>query len=358
MRRVGIALLMMMTTSAGLSPAFAQDEGDNAVLKVGISPFAPFVLEEPPPQGYSIDLWEKVAANLGRKFELVRCTGAADKVNRLIAGELDVAIGGLTTTQERETKIDFTHPTYRSGLGIMLAGTAERPALWERVGGALARTNSSVAIAFFAMVFIAGNLIWLIERDRDSFSKAYLPGVFEGMYWAVVTASTVGYGDKAPLKVAGRILAMLLIVISLPLFAVFTAELASAFTLQEISATVRGPSDLVGRRVGVVRGTLSAQFAASQGLEVRQWDRAQEMYQGLRDGKVGAVIYDSPSLKYYAQTDGADSVHMVPGTFEIRDLAIATQQGSTLREQINRALLDLEQTNELSELRVKWLGSD
>ncbi|MEO1334595.1 MAG: transporter substrate-binding domain-containing protein, partial [Myxococcota bacterium] len=209
----------------------------------------------------------------------------------------------------------------------------------------------------FGVVFIAGHLVWLLERGRETFDDRYFVGVFEGIYWAIVTASTVGYGDKAPVRYGGRILAMLVIIISLPMFALFTAELASVFTLQSISASVRGPEDLKGRKVGVVRGTSSASFAAGRGLDIRQWDSADEVYTGLAEGKVAAVIYDAPSLTYYAQTRGVDTVHLVHETFDIRDLALATQQGSPLREELNRALLDLKSSGELTELRVKWFGT-
>ena len=327
-------------------------------LRVGLSSFPPFVITQPTPTGYSVDLWTEIAARIGRPYRFVECEGVAAKLEKVRRGELDVAIGGLTTSAEREAQVDFTHPVYRSGLAIMLPGPADDPPLWSRVGNALAATNSGVIIAFFVVVLVAGHLIWFIERGRDSFDERYLPGVFEGIYWAMVTASTVGYGDKAPVKATGRVLAMLVIVISLPMFALFTAELASAFTLQSITASVRGPEDLQGRRVGVIRGTSAAKFAAQRGLSIRQWDRAQDVYEGLAQGKVAAVIYDAPSLKYYAQTDGADSVHMVRRSFDIRDLALATPQGSPLREQINRVLLELEASGKLTELRAKWFGGD
>ncbi len=330
---------------------------DSSELRVGISPFAPFVVDGPSPEGYSIDLWEEISRRIDRKYKFVMCKGAADKLERLQRGELDVAIGGLTTSRERESQIDFTHATYRSGLGIMLAGQPTPPTVWDRISGALSRANSTIVIAFILFVVVAGNLVWLFERGKDSFDRRYLPGLFEGMYWVVVTASTVGYGDKAPLKYSGRILAMIIIIISLPMFALFTAELASAFTLQSITAAVSGPEDLIGKKVGVIRGTSSARFAAERGLSLRQVDNAEQMYETLLDNKVAAVIYDAPSLKYFEQTEGQDKVYLAERTFDIRDLAIATRQGSALREQINRAILDLEATGEMTELRVKWFGS-
>lgn len=342
--------------------AWAQDDAPETgeppkKLRVGISPFAPFVIPGATPKGYSIDLWHSIAADLGRPYELVTCTGAADKLDRLESGELDVVIGGLTVTPEREVQVDFTHPSFRSGLAILLPGVGDEPSLWSRLMYALGRTKSTVVLAFFILVIVAGNLIWLAERGKDAFSDKYSTGVFEGIYWAVVTASTVGYGDKAPAKPLGRVLAMLVIIISLPMFAFFTAELASAFTVIDTQANVTRPEDLKGRRVGVIRGTASATYSAQLGLKIKQWDKVDDLYSALESGRIDAVIYDAPSLSYYAQTKGADRVHVAGPAFNITNLAMATRTASPLRELVNRSLLKLDQDGTQRDLRVKWFAA-
>ena len=87
-----------------------------------------------------------------------------------------------------------------------------------RVGFVPANTNTG------AMTLNAGGVGVKALRDPDgdatvagAVDDRYGPGVFEGIYWAVVTASTVGYGDKAPVRPLGRVLAMLVIIISLPM---------------------------------------------------------------------------------------------------------------------------------------------
>ena len=44
------------------------------------------------------------------EHEFVECTGVADKLKRLKEGRIDIAIGGITITEEREEIFDFTHP--------------------------------------------------------------------------------------------------------------------------------------------------------------------------------------------------------------------------------------------------------
>ncbi|MRI65653.1 potassium channel protein [Gracilibacillus thailandensis] len=54
------------------------------------------------------------------------------------------------------------------------------------------------------LMIMFGSLIHLIEPD-------HFPSVFDGIWWAIVTGSTVGYGDYVPLSTIGKIIAILLI---------------------------------------------------------------------------------------------------------------------------------------------------
>jgi len=77
-------------------------------LKVGISPFSPFVMsagEEP--IGVSIDFWRRIALKLNVEYEFVECKGVADKLKRLREGQIDIAIGGITITEQREESLFF-----------------------------------------------------------------------------------------------------------------------------------------------------------------------------------------------------------------------------------------------------------
>jgi ABC-type amino acid transport substrate-binding protein len=166
----------------------------------------------------------------------------------------------------------------------------------------------------------------------------------------------VGYGDKAPVRWTGRFLAGLVIIVALPLFALFTAELASTFTLHEIDSRIRGPNDLVGRSVGVVRGTTSVRAGVEAGARVIQYETATEAYAALHERLVEAVVYDVPSLRYQSQQPGNERLAVVGAAFRPQQLAIAVAEDSPLREKLNRALLRLEENGRLSEIRTHWFG--
>lgn len=54
------------------------------------------------------------------------------------------------------------------------------------------------------------------------------PTIFEGIWWAIVTASTVGYGDYAPKTTVGRLLAFLVIMFGIGVVSFFVTSLASS----------------------------------------------------------------------------------------------------------------------------------
>ena len=69
----------------------------------------------------------------------------------------------------------------------------------------------------------------VVERlvDPDTFDNVWL-----GMWWAIQTVTTVGYGDVVPGSTAGKVIASFLMLGGLALFAVVTGAITSAFVTQ------------------------------------------------------------------------------------------------------------------------------
>lgn len=82
-------------------------------------------------------------------------------------------------------------------------------------------------VTVITIVVIIGALMYLVEGDASGFTSIPV-----SMYWAIVTLTTVGYGDIAPQTVLGRMLASLLMILGYGIIAVPTgivsAELVRA----------------------------------------------------------------------------------------------------------------------------------
>ncbi|MDQ3160479.1 MAG: ion transporter [Pseudomonadota bacterium] len=100
-----------------------------------------------------------------------------------------------------------------------------------------ARRKILVFVAtLLTITVVFGALMYVIEGPQHGFSS-----IPTGMYWAVVTMATVGYGDIAPASSLGRFITSVLIIIGYSIIAVptgiYTAELAR--TMQPKRRNVR-----------------------------------------------------------------------------------------------------------------------
>jgi len=330
------------------------------VLKVGISPFSPFVVLSPNgPSGMSIDMWQAIARQINTEFEYIACKGVSDKLTRLGNGGIDIAIGGITITEEREELFDFTHPVYETGLDILIP-KIDNPTLIGLISSLFTGRKIFFFGALLILMVVAGHIIWLVERSSKkrttSFHHHYIPGVFEGMYWALITASTIGYGDKVPQRWVGRILAAIIILMFLPLFGFFVAQLSADLTMQSLKSNITGPQNLMGRRVAVVDGTTSFHFMKKMHADIDIFERVDDAFDALLKDEVEAVVYDAPNLLYYANGEGQGKAKVVGKIFKPQDYGLAMSQGSLWREKINRAILKLIESGEMKRIRMKWFG--
>jgi voltage-gated potassium channel len=97
---------------------------------------------------------------------------------------------------------------------------------------ALKASRPKIVVFLFALLsltFILGTMMYLIETPESGFTS-----IPRSIYWAIVTLTTVGYGDIAPQTVLGQTLASLIMIIGYAIIAVPTgivgAELAKAHT--------------------------------------------------------------------------------------------------------------------------------
>jgi len=77
----------------------------------------------------------------------------------------------------------------------------------------------AVSFAIFLVVLISGNLVYFLEPE-------HFHNAFYGVWWALVTMTTVGYGDIVPLSFAGKAVASALMILGLTLFAMLTGTIS------------------------------------------------------------------------------------------------------------------------------------
>lgn len=89
-------------------------------------------------------------------------------------------------------------------------------------------TLTTAAIIAVLMIMFSSIAILQVETDQNSNIKT----AEDAIWWAYVTITTVGYGDKFPVTTEGRIIAAMLMTVGVGLFGTFTAFIASWFVEQ------------------------------------------------------------------------------------------------------------------------------
>jgi len=90
-----------------------------------------------------------------------------------------------------------------------------------------------VLIAVIGTLFLGAWLVLLFEQDAKASNIHTYP---DALWWAIVTVTTVGYGDRYPVSAGGRIVAVILMLVGIGLIGVLTATVASVFIKEHTDA--------------------------------------------------------------------------------------------------------------------------
>ena len=175
-------MLLARCAAAAAAPAAAPTPAPDRPLCVATGRIAPYVIPEGGRlTGFSIDLWNELARRLRVEFAWTDVGSLADQIRIVRRGDADVAITAIAITEERERLVDFSHPSFDSGLQIMVPARSERPLLDSIRSLPWAAIAQLVGAAILIMLVLA-NAIWLIEcRSNPRFRNGYVRGIGEGL---------------------------------------------------------------------------------------------------------------------------------------------------------------------------------
>ena len=97
------------------------------------------------------------------------------------------------------------------------------------ITAALRASRTKISVFLYAvvlLVIIIGTIMYLIEGEENGFDS-----IPEGIYWAIVTLTTVGYGDIAPITTLGRFIASFVMILGYGIIAVPTGIVTAEFAM-------------------------------------------------------------------------------------------------------------------------------
>jgi voltage-gated potassium channel len=107
----------------------------------------------------------------------------------------------------------------------------------------------------FRVLLVATGLLfigsWLVLLSEENAKGSNIHSYGDALWWAVVTVTTVGYGDRYPVTDLGRVVAVVLMLVGIGLIGVLTATVASFFVQEHADANSaklqKAHEDLGGR---------------------------------------------------------------------------------------------------------------
>ncbi|AKJ94463.1 ABC transporter substrate-binding protein [Thioalkalivibrio versutus] len=357
--------LWLLAALLAIPAAQAQETGASAAdldssVRVGTRFVSPFVIApdaaDATPTGIAIELWERVAERLELDYGYQEVS-----LEELITGlgddRIDVSVAALTATAERAERVDFTHPYYSTGLSIAV------PQQGNPVAGALRAFISvpflMIILALAGLLLLVGALLWLFERHRnaDEFGGSSAQGLGSAFWWAAVTMTTVGYGDKAPRTLPGRAIALVWMFAALILVSTFTAAIATTLTVSSLDTGIQNVSDLEGQRIATIGGSSAAAWLDDQGFAYRDHADLSSALDAVANGHADAMVYDAPLLRYQVREHFGGQLEVLPVEFLRQDYALALPQGSPLRAPMNVAILEILESDEWQRVLRRYLGN-
>lgn len=313
------------------------------------------MVEDGKDTGFTINLVEALFERLEVPFTINRLDNFSQMLLNVALGEADMAAANISVTSTREADMDFSHPIFESGLQIMVATEDMRqPSLLR----ALISKDLAIAIGIaFLLLAGGGMLMWTVERHAQPyFDRPLKEAWFPSFWWALNLVVNGGFEERVPRTPIGRVFGVLLVISSLFVVSVFVAKITAVMTVEAISGNVNSVNDLYGKQVGTISGSTAAGFLDRREVDFQGFNSLEDMFDAFETGSIRVVVFDAPVLNYYTNHQGRGIGQTVGQVFLQESYGLALPQGSPLKEDINRALLEMREDGTYNAIYKKWFG--
>jgi ABC-type amino acid transport substrate-binding protein len=353
------ALVMIMLASAAAS----EEPRATAPLRVAVYDVEPYGGKSRDGlfEGASVELWRRVAESLNWSYRLMLVEHMDDVLSGLQSGAYDVGIGAITITPERLARVDFSYPAHHSGVAVVFAKRSDTQSAFHEYAAAVAELGPLVLV-IVVLLTVSGVLMWWFERARPSApggpdTQSTVTSWHEGVYWAVVTMTTVGYGDKTPKTLVGRGLAAGWMVGSLVMVSLLTTNLVARITANRVEGSVvPHTGDLAGKRLAAVTESSGAEYLDDQRLAYQKFATLADALDAVATGRADAAVNSVGALQYLVSTRFGEGVAPPHGLLAPAYMAFALPMNSPLKKPLDRALVAVTASPEWRAVEETYFG--
>ncbi|HEX7565395.1 MAG TPA: transporter substrate-binding domain-containing protein [Bradyrhizobium sp.] len=354
------SLLPGVWLAASMACAVGAELPQAAPLRIAVYDVASYGYANPDGSisGISVDLWRRVAERLERQFKLIPVSEMESLLSGLEQGHFDAAIGAITITPEREKRVDFSYPAHRSGVAVALR-KEKGPFAALKSYAAAATELGPLIISSLAMLVLIGIVMWLIERRHPlaQNSESSVVTLRDGLYWAIVTMTTVGYGDKTPKSSTGRVIAVSWMFASLVWVSLLSTSLVSRLTVERVeSRDLAAGIDLTRKKLAAVAQSSGAEYLDQHHLQYMKFINLPDALDSLAGGTSDAVVNSVGALQYLISKRYAGTEEMPQGLLAPAYMAIALPEHSPLKRPIDEALVKITSDPEWISIEDRFFG--
>lgn len=315
--------------------------------------------------GYDVAVWRATAGVLGWEEGIdwvFNCTGFSDMISELQKPEnvsaCDIGVGGITISSAREQLgIEFSYPTYRSSLAIMVPVTSTSPDGWFFIKPfewdvwlALGLTAAIVPAVAFIIEFLALQGMIMKHDWYRGLKEASWRGI-----WTVML-----YEPFHVTSVSARTVALVFGFCMVILINIYCASLTTFLTVSQLNTDINSVNDLRGKSVGTVsvyKPRLAKYGVSGTALDFQGASSVPDWVAAIRNGSLAATAVDEPFQQFVLATSGCD-LRILRDTFEQFDYGIAMRVGTPASEisKISGAVLALQGNGTLTDLRSQYIA--
>jgi len=244
--------------------------------------------------------------------------------------------------------------------GIQIAAPASPPRSSSALSDLWTRVTSGPLILLLILAVIGtivvGLIVWKFEfRRRDTSIRSTKRGIGNGIWWATQALFGTTFGAANPQRMWTRLLAVVWMIAGVLLIAMVTAELTAELTVERLEEQIQDVGDLHGKHVVTVGGTTSADFLSQNGIDADQLTSDADAFAAVVNGEADAFVYDSAVLRHLV-TLSDSGVRVTGPVLRSESFGIAVGAGDDLIEDINRALLQVQENGTYDRLVSAWFG--
>ncbi|MEN8187940.1 MAG: transporter substrate-binding domain-containing protein [Bacteroidota bacterium] len=273
-------------------------------------------------------------------------------------GSIDIGLSPLTLTSQRSKYIDFSPPYYISNSTGLTKGISTWLKIKTFISSFSVWNFLKVLGSLFILLGVFGFLVWIFERKKNEkeFGKG-THGIWNGIWWSAVTMTTVGYGDKAPKTIGGRLVGLIWMFAAIILISSITAGITSSLTVEKLTWNKEDISYFDEITIGTVMNSATEQWLTDHYYEnLKTYHTFEELVEGIKKDEVDVVAYDEPPIRHLIKNDPKSNLEILNLSFNesMYSMGFSKKMSTEKKKELSIKILEFTESHDWDALLLEY----